>query len=318
MNKQFRTYNEAKKFVQLLKLKSQKEWAEYCKSRKKPKDIPANPRSVYKNKGWKSSGDWLGTGIIASYNIKFRSFENSRKFVHSLKLKSYDEWIDYTKSGKKPNDIPSYPMRTYRKKGWKGMSDWLANGRSKELRNFNDARNFIQKLKFTNRNDWEKFCKSGKKPNDIPKSPSNVYKNKGWISWGDWLGTGFVATRKRKHRSFFNAKKFVHSLNLKSQKEWAVYCMSGKKPENITSHPNRSYKKEWKSWGDWLGTGILSNTERSKNFLLFSDARKIIRELAKKYNINTNRDWDNAVKNGLIPDNIPSAPWAAYSKKRKK
>ena len=160
-------------------MKSQKEGTEYCKSRKKPKDIPANPRSVYKNKGWKSSGDWLGTGIIASYNIKFRSFENSRKFVHSLNLKSYDEWIDYTKSGNKPNDIPAYPMRTYKEKGWKGMSDWLANGRSKELRSFIDARRFVQKLKFTNRNDWEKFCTSAKKPINIPKSPRFVYKTKG-------------------------------------------------------------------------------------------------------------------------------------------
>ena len=70
--------------------------------------------------------------------------------------------------------------------------------------------------------------------------------------------------------------------------------------------------------GDWLGTGRLSEQERSRNFLSYSDARKMIHQLAKRHNIRTNKDWDDAVKKGLIPDNIPKAPWYVYSKKRKK
>jgi hypothetical protein len=31
---------------------------------------------VYK-KDWKGFGDWLGTGTIASYNIKYRSYEDA-------------------------------------------------------------------------------------------------------------------------------------------------------------------------------------------------------------------------------------------------
>lgn len=26
------------------------------------------------------------------------------------------------------------------------------------------------------------------RPNNIPANPSQVYKDKGWTSWGDWLG----------------------------------------------------------------------------------------------------------------------------------
>ena len=59
-------------------------------------------------------------------------------------------------------------------------------------------------------------------------------------------------------RTFSDAKKFIHSLNLKNQKEWREYCKSGKKPNDIPRHPDRSYKnKGWISWGDWLGTGTL-------------------------------------------------------------
>jgi hypothetical protein len=82
----YRPFQDAIKFVHLLKLKSSEEWKEYCRSGKKPLDIPVNPRQVY-GKEWKGFGDWLGTGTIASYNIKFRSYTEARNFVHPLNLK---------------------------------------------------------------------------------------------------------------------------------------------------------------------------------------------------------------------------------------
>ena len=52
------------------------------------------------------------------------------------------------------------------------------------------------------------------------------------------------------------AEAFVRKLGLKSQCDWYKYCKSGKKPENIPSHPEKTYKgKGWNGWGDWLGTG---------------------------------------------------------------
>jgi len=238
MKKEYRNFKDAKTFVHSLNLKSQKEWSMYCKSGNKPDNIPADPRTHYKNKGWKNSGDWLGTGTIASYNIKFKSFASARKFAHSLNLKSYDQWIGYTKSGNKPDDLPAYPMRTYRKKGWNGMSDWLANGRSNKLKSFTEAKKFVQKLKFTNRDDWVKYCKSGKKPIDIPKSPSAVYK-KEWQGWGDWLDSGFIATQKRKYDSFTDAKKLVQKLKLKNSTEWNdIFVYLDKQNQFLTNHPN--------------------------------------------------------------------------------
>jgi hypothetical protein len=35
-----------------------------------------------------------------------------------------------------------------------------------------------------------------KKPDDIPASPDGTYKKKGWLNWGDWLGTN-AKPRKR-------------------------------------------------------------------------------------------------------------------------
>jgi hypothetical protein len=59
----FRPFEEARKYVHTLELKNYIEWREYCKSGKKPADIPTHPELVYNS--WKSMGDWLGTGTIA-------------------------------------------------------------------------------------------------------------------------------------------------------------------------------------------------------------------------------------------------------------
>ena len=35
---------------------------------------------------------------------------------------------------------------------------------------------------------WIKFRKTKKRPINIPSNPDTYYKNKGWISWADFLG----------------------------------------------------------------------------------------------------------------------------------
>ena len=48
-------------------------------------------------------------------------------------------------------------------------------------------------------------------PDDIPRKPDNGYKNKGWVSWYDFLG--------KKKSSYFNYKKakaYAKENNIKS------------------------------------------------------------------------------------------------------
>jgi hypothetical protein len=113
----FRPFTEARDYVRNLGLKNQEDWRQYCKSGKRPRDIPANPQKVYKD-DWKNLGDWLGTGTIAAKKRLYRPFSEAREFVHSLKLKNQPEWNAYCKSGKKPADIPSNPNQVY-KEEWK-------------------------------------------------------------------------------------------------------------------------------------------------------------------------------------------------------
>jgi len=319
-NMQYRDFESARKHVHRLGLKSQEEWAKFCNSGKKPEDIPGTPWGTYK-KQWKGMGDWLGTGRIANFNMQFLDFKPARKHVHRLRLKSQNEWRKYCKSGKKPQDIPTNPARTY-KKQWRGWGDWLGTGSiapfNMQFRDFESARMYVHRLGLKSREEWKKYCNSGKKPQDIPADPATTYK-KQWKGWGDWLGTGRIAPQDMQFRHFESARMYVHRLGFKSQNEWRKYCKSGKKPQDIPTNPATIYKNEgWKGFGDWLGTGTKSNREISKNYLPFKEAREQVRLLAKKYNLKNWNDYQNAVKKGLIPKNIPSYPNHIYSKNRVK
>ena len=320
---QFRDFKSSREFARSLGLKSKHEWDDYCKSDHKPEDIPTTPYRIYKNKGWVSMGDWLGTGRVADQLKEYRDFKSSREFVRGLKFRNEKMWKDYCKSGDKPDDIPSHPQGTYKNKGWIGMGDWLGTGRvanfNKQFRDFKSAREFVRGLKLSGEKEWNDFKKSGKRPKDIPALPHKTYKDNGWISYGDWYGTGRVADQLKEYRDFKSAREFARKLKLKGSKEWYGYCKSGNKPDDIPALPSNTYKnKGWASWGDWLGTGNISNVSKSKQYLPFKDAREEARKLAKQYNIKNWNDWKNAVKRGLIPKNIPANPNRSYTKSRKK
>ena len=126
------------------------------------------------------------------------------------------------------------------------------------FRPFREARDYVHKLGLKSQTQWREYCKSGNKPKDIPSYPEAAYEND-WIGYGDWLGTGNVAPRDMIYRPFQDAKKFVHGLELKSYSEWRAYYKSGNKPLDIPANPPQVYNKEWKSWGDWLGTGTIAS-----------------------------------------------------------
>ena len=140
--------------------------------------------------------------------------------------------------------------------------------KKKEWKPFDEARDFTRSLKLKDSPRWLEYCKYGKdgkpKPLDIPAAPEHVYKNKGWKGWIDWLGDEdrkhteeskrkISEAGKKSWRPFEEARGFARSLQLKNTREWEEYRNSGKKPDDIPSHPNVIYKNDWISWPDWLG-----------------------------------------------------------------
>jgi len=62
------------------------------------------------------------------------------------------------------------------------MGDWLGTGNIAsfdiDFLSFQDARRFVQKLGLKNQQEWYQYCKSGKKPKNIPVAPWHVYSKK--------------------------------------------------------------------------------------------------------------------------------------------
>jgi hypothetical protein len=330
----WRPFEEARSYVWSLNLKSQKEWKAYSDGELIgtkgviPFDIPLNPRGAYKDKGWVSMGDWLGTGIVAPHLLAYRSFKDARNFVHSLKLKDGDEWRAYCAGltyhlEKLPKDIPKNPNQTYADSGWAGMGDWLGNGFvAHSLRNyraFHDARKFVRALGLTSETEWRAYCKAGLTgkpalPSDIPRAPRVKYSSSGWISWGDWLGTAAISASKRDYWDYQTAQRFVQALGLKSQKEWIEYIKDEMpslppKPPNLPGNPERVYKgKGWRGVGMWLGTGRIADQFRI--YRSFDDALSFVRPLK----LRSGRDWRHFCTSGK-PDDIPAKPDVTYRDK---
>ena len=55
-------------------------------------------------------------------------FAVGRAYVRKLKLRSQKEWVEWSKSGQRPSNIPGCPQQTYRDDGWISYPDWLGYG----------------------------------------------------------------------------------------------------------------------------------------------------------------------------------------------
>lgn len=334
-------YEKAQEFVSKLGIKNSKEWRSYCNWNPneiglKPSNIPVSPQIFYKNYGWKGYSHWLGHDKTPSNKKSYRSFKEAREFAHSLNLTSSELWVLYCKGKmkglpQKPNDIPTNVARKYRGNGWNGMNDFLNSKynnkikRSKNIRKFEEAREFVHDLRLKNLNEWIKFVNGelkgySPKPNDIPNSPELIYKENGWLGYGDWLGTYTVLPIKRSYRSFEEARDFARSLGLTSSEKWILYC-KGKlshlppKPNDIPTNVSRKYKNEgWVSYKDFLWSNI--HRKKYSKFRSYEDAKAFVHTL----NLSDYKNWKDYLKGNLKelptkPKDIPANPAGVYKDK---
>jgi len=174
--------------------------------------------------------------------------------------------------------------------------------KGRNWRPFEEAREFVWELGLKSHREWQDYCKSETKPDDIPSAPDQVYSSE-FKGYGDWLGTRSVRNQDRQYRPFSEAREFVRGLGLKGQKEWRDYCRSGNRPEDIPANPQGTYAAEFQGYGDWLGTG-----RRSVPWKPFEEAREFVQGLGLK----SGSEWRDYCKSGTKPNDIPSAPNQVY------
>ncbi len=110
-------------------------------------------------------------------------------------------------------------------------------------------------------------------------------------------------------RPFEEARAYVRKLNIKSQRDWLLYCRNKlkgfkEKPQDIPTAVGEVYKNEWKGIDDWLGTGKLARG----NMRSFEEARSYVQKL----NLKGQKEWLLYCRNKLKgfkekPQDIPTA-----------
>ncbi|MBT4947117.1 MAG: DEAD/DEAH box helicase family protein [Candidatus Marinimicrobia bacterium] len=330
----WRTFEEARSFIHNLNLKSNTAWRNLLNSGNLPRDIPSHPDRQYLGQGWESWGDWLGTGNIANYYKEFLPYEEAESFAKSLCLKTNGDWKkycngEYPDRPHLPSNIPKAPEPTYKGKGWISWGVWLGTGSLApgeiEFISYNQAQDFVSKLGLKSSTEWRLYCKGElpdklPKPTNIPVAVEAIYNGRGWVSWGEFLGTGMVASSKLSYRKYEDAESFVKSLGLKSASDWKKYTKGQfpskpAYPMDIPATPQQVYKKSgWESWGKFLGTGSIAT--RQIEYLSYSEARDIVHKL----NLRSAGDWEKYRKGEIKhlspkPINIPNYPKDSYRDK---
>ena len=302
-------FEQARKIARERRFKNQSEWFDFTKSDEFPKSIPVSPPLSYKNSGWINWGDFLGTGNIANFNRTFKSYKEANQLIKSYKIKKKDDFLEMHKAKIFPKDIPYNPRRTYLNSGWISWGEFLGTGSvasfNKEWLSYKKAHHFVKKLNLKSWKDWRNYSKSANFPSDIPKNPHNTYKNKGWIDMPTFLGCENKRKKVLNPRKFSEARKYVHSLNLKSGKDWLNFCNSGDKPLDIPKSPSSVYKTSgWISMYDWLGV-------KKKEYLSYEEAKEYLKSL----NLSSWSQFRDFFTSGKCPSNIPGHPHIIYKNK---
>ena len=91
-----------------------------------------------------------------------------------------------------------------------------------------------------------KWVKTFKKPTFLPTHPNSIYKNNGWVNWGEFLGTNRISTSEmvKKYLNYDDCKTWVNENlpNIKTYSEWGKYVKNNKIPDFIPNKPRKLYK----------------------------------------------------------------------------
>jgi superfamily II DNA or RNA helicase len=114
---------------------------------------------------------------------------------------------------------------------------------------------------------------------------------------------------KLAYKPFASARRSARKLGLHNEQEWRFYCenqLQGYPPKSsdLPDEPNEVYKKDWRGWDNWLGTGLKGTGAK---YLKFDLARQIARSLL----LESEQEWLELAKIGL-PALVPKHPSTIY------
>lgn len=298
----FLPFEEARKFVHKLKLKSTEEWRKYIESKQKPAGIPSTPYKVYQRQ-WLGMADWLGyertphrhvgewvkiaeslakkhKGILPSPRwlcthglsglqvalLKHpQSFDHIQKKHRSQVVKTLEDWVEVARDLARKNGGQLPPILHIKEK-------LKLHGLVSAIQRFPEKFRGIKREFILRRPEhWIKPAKQ------LIRKHGGKLPGPGWLrdNGYTWLNMalknhpelyrelGVQRPEKIVWRSFEKARAFVRTLGLETESDFRRYCKSRKKPDDIPTTPGRTYAKVWLGMSDWLGYNSRRKTRLS-------------------------------------------------------
>ncbi|MDB9740921.1 DEAD/DEAH box helicase family protein [Candidatus Pelagibacter ubique] len=300
----YRNYLDAKKYALSLKLKNSNEWKVLKRKRLIPKDIPHTPDGVYKE--WKSWGDLLGTGNVSYRGKKTATYQEVKNYARKLNLKNASQWFKHTKSKNFPTDIPSM---VYRYREFEGFGEFLGTknksfvGKNKQnYLNYKQTKRFAQKLKLKSMNEWFKYFKKNKLPNNIILYPNQKFKE--FEGWGVFLGNGNIRSQDIIFLEYETAKKKLESFKFTSQNEFRRAAFKNAIPKGVPKAPHIVYGKKFKGYDDFLSNPYAKRIKYR--------SYKLSKKFAQSLKLKKASEWKKLIIDQKLPIDIPKAPQNVY------
>jgi hypothetical protein len=172
---------------------------------------------------------------------------------------------------------------------------------------YTEASLYAQDHKVKSLKLFRNWAKS-ERPKNFPSNPHIQYSSE-WTSWGDFLGTGSLFTHSMKFMSYSEAKLYIRGCGINSQTEFNKWAKSKKRPRNFHSAPQKKYKSQWVSWGDFLGTGSVH--PRLMEFMSYMEAKEYI----IKCSLANQKQFKSWAKTPARPTSLPGDPYNYYKNK---
>jgi hypothetical protein len=264
---------------------------------------------------------YIGKSDYPNKRLKKHIYNTKLKIKKGLKLTHKDNWIiknnfnidliileecDYKLwEVTEINYINSYDNLTNTSKGG------LGGAGIKYKLSYDEVKIWvINNLNIQSKNEWYQYVKNNELPNFIPSNPREVYLKRGWVSWGDFLGSNNIWDNNIKYLDFNVAKKILKKFNISSATEYKKLFEENKLPKGLPRKPNRYYKKRgWVSWGDFLSNGLVAN--QLKEFYTYEEFKSEINKL----NLTTFTSFKKYIKENKKNKKIPTNPNIIYKNK---
>lgn len=179
--------------------------------------------------------------------------------------------VVYGKKYRKDPRLPSRPDEVYPRE-WVNWELFLGTD---SYLTYSEAASAARVLGCRKISEYQKKCSADKR---LRTDPAEVYKDKGWAGWGDYLGTGRKQRRKASKLGFYSTyKEALEAARKLGFRKCLEYQEGYTADDRLPSTPKKQYPKDWVDWDTFLGT----------SFYTYLEACAVVRRLgvtaAKRY-----------------------------------